>query len=71
MYQLIGGLMAALAAGLAGAGSLLGGTLVALLTVAWVVMAKPTRRSPPETARQRAAEGGLRAKAAWTRWEHN
>ena len=56
MFQLIGGTLAALAVILALTGSLFAGTAVALATLAWVTIARPTRRSVPE--RRQAAPWG-------------
>jgi hypothetical protein len=47
MFQLIGSLLALIAILFALAGAPAAGTLFALLTFIWVVVAKPSRRVPP------------------------
>ena len=47
MFQLIGGLLALFAILSALAGSLVAGTVFALLTFVWVIVAKPARRVRP------------------------
>lgn len=45
MFQLVGGLLAFLAVFSAFAGALVAGVVFALLTFAWIVLAKPARRN--------------------------